>query len=64
MRKCVVARSTVFYEQSLVDAMRIDVGSEVSESPQVHTLSQQFTGDNRISDATHTQFLHTISDRE
>ena len=59
-----MARSVVFYEQSLVDAMRIDIGSEVSESPQIHTLPQQVAGNNGNSDTTHTQFLQNVSDGE
>ena len=32
MRTYVVARSVMFYEQSLVDAMRTDIGMELSDS--------------------------------
>ena len=59
-----MVQSVVFYKQSLVDTMKIDVGSEISDSPHIHTLSQKIASDNRISNTTHTQFLHTVSNRE
>ena len=49
-KKFIVARSVVFYEQSLVDAMRIDIGQEVSDTSHFFFLpanrqTHQFFGD-------------------
>ena len=55
MRTYVVARSVTFYEQSLVDAMRTDIGMELSDSIILDVGVSPKGSEKEIGQASHTQ---------
>ena len=56
MRTYVVARSVTFYEQSLVDAMRTDIGMELSDSIILDVGASPKGSEKEIGEASHSQF--------
>ena len=56
-----VVRSVVFYEQSLVEAMRTAIIQEVSEEPQFSFFSTRKHNTSFDSNELHTQFLESES---